>query len=590
MTRLAEAGERRRTHAGRSPLGVARTKRRLLVNTFFGRLFENDLFSSSVAASQSVMWMLAAIATPGVMGSGTLMFAYAHQRALGATSMDRLMIVHQALHVDFVMALSGLVTMLVWSSLTPDRRDAMVLGHLPVTTRQQAFARLLALLKFFSLFIVALSVPAGVAFNFVTLGTQEVFWLPGRLIAHVGATALAGAFVFFSLVNAQLLLAVVGGPRAVRIATWPLQVAAILGLIAAIASTERFAVGLLRFGLDASPWVAWNPAAWFTGVYRWLANDPREVFAVLASRGALAALANVAITLVLYPTAYGRCLRHAVASEGRRTSSLSRFWARGANAVLAPMLRTPLERGLAAYMLATLSRSYTHRFLIGSYAGLGLLFALPLSSRLFQPPSNESLIYAWFSIPLGLAFWTIAGLRVAIMVPVEPSANWIFKLTEPVDKRRALTTVVTVMAALTCVPIAAGFGIAAGVRGSTVLGATVYVIVALAGLCLIEALTITLRTVPFTCTYLPGQLKLRVRWPFFFVLWLNMTFTLADWGVWALGNPRRTAQLAGVLAATWLALRVWNLLHARRIREFVYDEQPPPLVATLDLVTSIKQI
>jgi hypothetical protein len=568
----------------------AARRRRLLVNTFFGRLFENDLFSSSVAASQSVIWMLAAIATPGVMASGSLMFAYAHQRALGATSMDRLMIVHQALHVDFVMAISGLVTMIVWSSLTPDRRDALVLGHLPVTLRQQAFARLLALLKFFGLFIVALSIPAGVAFNFVTLGTQEVFWLPGRVMAHVVATSLAGAFIFFALINVQLLLAALAGPRAVRLATWPLQLVAILGLITAIASTERFAVGLLRFGLDASAWTAWNPAAWFTGVYRWLANDPREVFAFLAARGALAALANVVLALVLYPVAYGRCQRHAVASEGRRTGSLSRFWARGANAVLAPTLRTPLERGLAAYMLATLSRSPTHRFLIGSYTGLGLLFALPIAGRLLQPPSNDSLIYAWFSVPLGLVFWTVAGVRVAIMVPVEPTANWIFKLTEPVDKRRALTTVVTVMAAVTCMPIAAGFGIAATFAGSTVLGATVYVIVALTGLCLIEALTISLRTVPFTCTYLPGQLRLRVRWPFFFVLWLNMTFTLADWSVWALGDPRKTAQLAGALAALWLGLRVWHLVHARRIGGFVYDEQPPSLVSTLDLVTSMKRV
>ena len=568
---------------------VARAKRRLLVNTFFGRLFENDIFSSSVAASQSVTWMLAAIGTPGVMMSGSLIFAYAHQRALGAAVQDRSMMVNQAFHVDFAMAIAGLVTMLVWGSLTPDRRDALVLGHLPVTLREQAIARLLAILKFFGLFIVAVSIPAGTAFTFVTLGPQEVFWFPGRVMAHVGATVLGGGFVFFTLLNIQLLLAAIGGPRAVRFATWPLQAAAILGLIVAISSTERLGLAMLRLGMDAGPWVLWNPGAWFAGVYRWLANDPREVFAVLASRGTLAVLANVALTLALYPLAYGRCLKHAVQSEGRRTGSLSRFWARSANAVLAPMLRSPLERGLAAYMLATLFRSHTHRFLIGSYAGLGLLFALPLAGRLWLAPDHERVVYAWFSVPLGLAFWTIAGVRVAIMLPVEPSANWIFKLTEPVDKRRALTTVVTVMAAVTCIPIAAGFGIAAGVLGTTVLGATVYVIVALTGLCLIEALTITLRTVPFTCTYLPGQLRLRVRWPLYFVVWLNMTFTLAGWGVWALGNPGRTAQLAGALAALWLVLRVWHLIHARRIQGFVYDEQPPPLVSTLDLVASMKQ-
>ena len=40
-----------------------------LGRVFFGRLFENDVFSSSVAASSSVLWLLAFIAIPGVMFS-----------------------------------------------------------------------------------------------------------------------------------------------------------------------------------------------------------------------------------------------------------------------------------------------------------------------------------------------------------------------------------------------------------------------------------------------------------------------------------------------------------------------------------------
>jgi hypothetical protein len=46
-----------------------RTRR--LSRTFFDRMFENDLFSSSVSASNAVLWLLAALATPGVMFSGS---------------------------------------------------------------------------------------------------------------------------------------------------------------------------------------------------------------------------------------------------------------------------------------------------------------------------------------------------------------------------------------------------------------------------------------------------------------------------------------------------------------------------------------
>ena len=59
------------------------------------------------------------------------------------------------------MGVAGLVTMMVWSSLTPDRRDAHVLGPLPITAREQAIGRLLALLMFFGLFIAAMAVPTG---------------------------------------------------------------------------------------------------------------------------------------------------------------------------------------------------------------------------------------------------------------------------------------------------------------------------------------------------------------------------------------------------------------------------------------------
>ena len=89
-------------------------------------------------------------------------------------------------------------------------------------------------------------------------------------------------------------------------------------------------------------------------------------------------------------------------------------------------------------MLATLTRSHSHRFLLGIYLGLALLIALPIADRLVQPPDTNTLRYAWFAIPLGFMFWLICGVRVALMMPIEPVANWIFQLTEPVDKRRML--------------------------------------------------------------------------------------------------------------------------------------------------------
>lgn len=558
-------------------------KTRALAKVFFGRLFENEVFSSSVAASSSVVWLLALVATPGVMMSGTQMFSYAHLRTQPQDVQDRAFLLSQAFHIDFVMAVSGLVTMLVWSSLTPDRRDAQVLGPLPIQTHEQAFGRLLALLTFFSLFVIAVTVPTAVAFTFVSTGAENLFSVPARILGHVVAGACASGFVFFALVNTQLILAALFGPRAIRFVTLPLQLAALAGMIAAIGFSASLSRAILAQGLEAGAAVTWNPAAWFLGIYRWIQGDPRPIYALLATRGLLAALGIGALAVTLYPAAYGRCLRKVIDSEGRRTGRLSRLSTGLLARILRPLLRSPLERGLAAYMIATLGRSHLHRFLVGSYAGLALLLSLPLAPRLLHLPTTGEFRYAWFVIPLGFVFWLVCGVRVAILMPIEPPANWIFKLTEPVDKRRMLSTVVTVMAVLTCVPVALLFGGAAAILGEVRLAGTVVLIVLLAGLCLIELLTLTLKTVPFTCTYLPGQLKLRVYWAPYFLLWLQFTFTLANWCLWAVQGTRQTLQLAALLLTVWIALRLWHMARVRKITTFVYDEQPPSSVTKMDL-------
>jgi len=561
-----------------------------LARVFFGRLFENDVFSSSVAASSSVLWLLAFLAVPGVMFSGSQLFAYAHLRHQPFEVIDRTLLQRETFHIDFVMGVAGLVTMMIWSSLTPDRRDAHVLGPLPITARQQALGRLLALLTFFGLFIAAMAVPTGVAHPFVTVGAEQIFELPGRILGHITAAVFAGGFVFFLLVNAQLILAALFGPGAIKAVTLPLQMLAMAGMILGLISSGSITNLLLAHANDAGGGLLWNPAAWFVGIYRWVAGDPRPVFGMLAIRGVLAGVGIVLFTLILYPLAYERCLRNVIAAEGKRTTAMSRGWASLAARMLRPLLPSPLQRGIAAFMLATLGRSQTHRFILGLYAGLAFMLSLPLMDRLSQLPTTGHYTYGWFAIPLGYVFWAVCGLRYSLMMPVEPVANWIFKLTEPVDKRKVLTTVVTVITSITVLPIAAAFAAAALVLGFERLAVNVFLIVFLAGLCLTELLTLTMKTVPFSCTYLPGQLKLRIYWAPFFFLWLNLCFTLSNWCLWAMERWRHTAQLGAFLVAIWIVLRVWHMARARKIRGFVYDEQEPALVTTMEISTMMRQV
>ena len=74
----------------------------------------------------------------------------------------------------------------------------------------------------------------------------------------------------------------------------------------------------------------------------------------------------------------------------------------------------------------------------------------------------------------------------------------------------------------------------------------------------------TMKTVPFTCTYLPGQLRLRLFWAPYFFLWLNFCFTLSNWCLWALGNGSTRRVCCGVPVGDLdRCLRVWHMCEAQ---------------------------
>jgi hypothetical protein len=251
--------------------------------------------------------------------------------------------------------------------------------------------------------------------------------------------------------------------------------------------------------------------------------------------------------------------------------------------VLRPLLPTPLERGLAAFIAATLTRSHAHRFLVGSYVGVGVLCALPLAGRLTGLADDAGARYAWLSVPLGLLCWSMAGVRVAMMLPVETAANWVFQLTEPVDKQRVLSTAVTVLLGATVLPLALLFGIGAALAGGWPLGLMVAALTILVGLVLAELLTLTMRAVPCTCTYRPGQLRLRVLWPVYLLVWLLLAFQLPTLVLRRLDRPWETAAILVALAGTWAALRAWRRSRARLVRAFVYEELDPAGTTTINL-------
>ena len=168
---------------------------RLLARTFFVRLFESDLMPPGLPQVQLVIWSVVLVATPALTLPGVFIQKYTRlwyePGTLGpAIATDRLVL------LTLAMIAAGLVAIVVWENALPDRRDARILGALPVSTRAFVTGRLLALAQLFSLFFATLGLIPSVFFSGIAAAYDEPGGFVGMSIAQLAA-ALAGALTTF---------------------------------------------------------------------------------------------------------------------------------------------------------------------------------------------------------------------------------------------------------------------------------------------------------------------------------------------------------------------------------------------------------
>jgi len=184
--------------------------------------------------------------------------------------------------------------------------------------------------------------------------------------------------------------------------------------------------------------------------------------------------------------------------------------------------------------------------------------------------------------PLILAFFILCGMRHVFAVPAELRANWLFQVSDRGEARRCLAGVKKAMIVLGVAPLFALLlplhMLFWGCR-TALLHMTFGAVVACL---LVDVLLANFEKFPFTCSYLPGKANLKVSWPiylFSFTTYVSMCLTLE---YWMLQRPARFLWLAAVIVVVHVALAIyrWRVGHEVTL---VFDEQPEPLVRTLNL-------
>jgi hypothetical protein len=501
----------------------------LLARALFRRFFETDLIPPGGDAAQTVIAFLTLLAAPGLLLPFRFSLKYVELAARSPDALARALITDRLLFVTLTFIALGLVALVIWEGVFPDRRDARLLGALPIPDRVMIRARLMALAGLAGIFMLGTNtVPTLIYGSVLGISGGAVTPVHG-ILAHLLTTVAAGAFVFSGLIALQGLLLNLFGRRAAERLSIVLQLVFVVGLLQLVYFFP-YLMSMLTTrisDLSSHPFLRLVPSVWFLGLYDVLGGDADPGAWPLALTAMAATLTAVGSSVFLLSATHGRLMRLALESRDAagRSSSVTRTVSRLFNTYV---VRRPIERALYAFTMKTLIRSRTHRMLMALYVGIALALSLsgliPLLIRFGMQGLAKPGVFV-MSIPLMVLFIALAGMRAVFALPVEPRANWIFRLLEPAERTIAIDGARDAMLVGAVAPIAAvAFLSGASLWGlwpGFVHGVTCFVL----GWALAETLLISLAKLPFTCTYYPGLSRMRTMWPVYLTAFSTFSYS-----------------------------------------------------------------
>jgi hypothetical protein len=397
--------------------------------------------------------------------------------------------------VAAAMALAG-------PSLFPDETDFRILMAQPLARAEVFAAKLAALLAFGGLFVVGSHVGLLPLAALTLIGAAQTGSFLLAALAFVVSSVVASVCAAVGIVAVHGLAVLLGSRRRLLAFSGAVRVVLIGGLVLVLPLVTRLPATADAFAGGAW-WVSWTPPAWFAGLERWLLGEAGRDW--LAVRAIVATGAAITIAVGTYVRLYRRFDRvtyqAAAATRASSRDRCYRAWRRAA----------PVGGAVRRFVSVTLRRSVLHQGLVvGLLTAAGSLVLNSLVGANWQDPRVDALkadapvvVLLW--APMTLLFLSIPAIRLALSVPMDLRANWIFRMTEDVDGRAEVADagVRAVFWWAVAIPLTLLAPLQAWVMGPAVLA--VLLVEAAIGWVLVERQMADWRRVPFTCAYIPGK-------------------------------------------------------------------------------------
>ena len=578
---------------------------RVLVRHFLRELLDHDLISPHADRHQVLTVGVATLLSASLFVTVLLGWRYVAMpfQSPGRTAL--LAIDDRLFQAGLSMVVLALVAALEWDALAIDARDASALGPLPIRHWTIVRAKLAAVGIFGGAFALALNGIAILLYPMLMVGNLPSDWslVPPLIGVHAAASMGAAAVGFFGVLGMREVLRAALGHMVFRKVAPVIQAGLVLALVSLFLLLPiliRDTSAKLRTGEPRSPLAV--ALFSFTGLHDRLTSDilerlphrllpPRvvrleaEALALYRSqRPALRQLGGTALptlagVLIAALAAYAWNSRRLPSPEVARLRQ-----SRGAlGGVVSSIARVAIVRKTAAqagffFTLQVLARSSPHRLAVAVALALGVAISTVIIRGLDIPAARDiaTMPVGLFMIQTLLLATLFFGIRRAVRIPAELSANWLFRLAFSGNDRPYLAGVKRAAFFGTAVPLV----VALLPVHIFVLGVQPALAHAAWGLLLsmmfVQIALLEIRKLPFVAAYVPsGQVN---PLPLLLLpLGLGVTYALASFERSSLTNGRLEAffaiATAGVIAV--YALDVWQ-----RRREAIVDLDEGPAPAT----------
>jgi hypothetical protein len=494
---------------------------RLLFREFFAQLFASESAMSDHQVKVAMIGILAFLITPGLFFPIRLAEIFEVASLRFPLMVDPLTRLNATMFVTFGIVAVGLIAAFEWDALAFDRRDAMVIGALPVRGRTIVTAKLAALGALLLLASSGINLLTAVTFSLVAT-THQPFVVTVRLFAaHLVTTTSASAFVFCALVTIRATLGIFSrGLVALGTLFQFAMMTALLCFIVFVPSSLQLQWHQVPLhprqlvGVRMPPIPPWMPTHWFVALYDVIRGAAHQDSPFEALTALALTIGSIAAAVVAVRLGYRHQLRAALAPSASARTIVGARWVHAIARVLAGS-RAP-ARATADFIVATLARNRTQQAPIAMNAALGAgMIVIELTRRGSDFAGLLHASWALSRLPFLLAYWLAVGLRASFFVPSELPAAWTFR-TNATEGLRSSHSAIRGAAAAFLVPPLAGltFVLSALVSGwfDALLQAT---FAALAVLVLVEMVALTVPFIPFARPYEPGHAKLKTRWPLY---------------------------------------------------------------------------